>query len=174
MSTTICKKETLVSENSGIYFGVNSLQRNLAETIVRRMKALDDINPYEVARRAHEQITAAGIRKIMKGETNITLDSLVIIAEALDTSAVELLAEALGGAAQKSAGVQEASAVRIMGKIRSLPSEIQKSLEIQIAALGKAYGTGSSRKALQPKGEPPKQRIPIVKVNDWAPENKKK
>lgn len=78
-----------------MYFGVNSLRRYIAEAISRRMRELGDLNPSQVAKRSHDQITPAGVRNILKAESGVMVETLVIVAEALDTTAPLLLIEAL-------------------------------------------------------------------------------
>jgi hypothetical protein len=95
MSTTFSKKESTLFENSAICFGVNSLRNAIAEAIRRRMEVLGDLNPSQVAKRSRDKITPAGVRNILKAESGVMVETLVIVAEALGTTAPELLLEAL-------------------------------------------------------------------------------
>jgi transcriptional regulator with XRE-family HTH domain len=93
MSTKFFKKETPFSKNSGIYFGVNSLRRALAEVIKARMARAGELNPNQLAIRT--DVSAPAIRKVLSGEHGMMVETLVTIAGALDTTAPELLLEAL-------------------------------------------------------------------------------
>src|SRR5688572_21734367 len=92
MSTTFFIKETTVAGNSGMYSVVNSLRERLAGALSRRM---GDLNPNDVARKSQPGITSAGIRKILKGESDLKVETLVILAKAVGTTAPEILVEAL-------------------------------------------------------------------------------
>lgn len=92
MSTKISIKETFVSGNCCIWFGVNSLPQRLAQVIHRHM---GDRNPNDLARKVKGEITSAGIRKVLKGESDVRLETLVVLAKALDTTAPLLLLEAM-------------------------------------------------------------------------------
>jgi hypothetical protein len=144
MSTTFSKKETSVTKNCGMYFGVNSLQKDIAEVISRRMKALGNLNPNQVEKRSKGEISSAGIRKILKGETGIMVDSLLIIAKALDTSPIELLAEALKLSENNQPAVVDAKLSRVLGKLSVLPLDVFNILEVEVDALHLKFASESS------------------------------
>ncbi|MFN2413827.1 MAG: hypothetical protein ABR603_01665 [Pyrinomonadaceae bacterium] len=52
-------------------------------------------NPNDLARKVKDEITSAGIRKVLKGESDVRLETLVVLAKALDTTAPLLLLEAM-------------------------------------------------------------------------------
>lgn len=58
---------------------------------------MGDKNPNDLARKARDEITSAGIRKVLKGESDVRLETLVVLAKALDTTAPLLLLEAMSG-----------------------------------------------------------------------------
>src|SRR5688500_924693 len=105
MSTRISLKETRVSGNCCIWFGVNSLQQRLAQAINRHM---GDRNPNDLARKVKDEITSAGIRKVLKGESDVRLETLVVLAKALDTTAPLLLLEAMRGEEDEQADERNA------------------------------------------------------------------
>jgi hypothetical protein len=147
MSTTISKKETLVSGNCCIWFGVNSLQQRLAQVISRRM---GDQNPNDLARKVRDEITSAGIRKVLKGESDVRLETLVVLAKALDTTAPLLLLEAMSG----EDGV-EATPERVrvelqqMGEdYKDIPRQCQKDVRDLLAVLRNNHSISGRRERL--------------------------
>lgn len=63
---------------------------------------MGDLNPYDVARRSNNRITPQGVSKIVKGESDLKVETLVILAEALGTTAPELLIKALSPASENA------------------------------------------------------------------------
>lgn len=137
MSTIFSELETTVSENCSIYFRVNSLRESLGETILRLMAKEGIANPKALAEKA--KLSAPGVRKIIAGENDVMLDSLVAIAGALNTDVPELLIEAMRVNPDTKA-IREHRADRITAKLSTLPPELQTAIESQINALIKTKG----------------------------------
>lgn len=105
---------------------MNSLRQKLAGVISRRM---GDLNPNDVARKSHAGITAPGLRKILKGESDLKVETLVVIAKALGATAPELLVEALK---ENPADVGDAKSTvehaRLIEMYSDIPRQCQKDV----------------------------------------------
>jgi hypothetical protein len=139
MSTIFSKKESTLSENSGIYFGVNSLRQAIADVIRRRMRELGDLNPNQVAKRVSGRITPAGVRNILKAESGVMVESLVVVADALETTAPELLIEAMRMSEGNVSALSDVRVARMAEKIAGMPVDVQKILEVQVNSLSRTF-----------------------------------
>lgn len=126
-----------------MYSGVNSLRTKLASAITRRM---GESNPNDVARRTHPTITSAGIRKILKGESDLKVETLVILAKAVGTTAPELLVEALE---ENPADLGDAKSTvehaRLIEMYSDIPRQCQKDVMDLLAVLQRNHSISARR-----------------------------
>jgi hypothetical protein len=159
MSTPFFNMETCVSENCSIFRSVNSLRKRLAETIGRKMEQAG-YNANEIERRSRSRITAPGVRKVLSGESGVLVETLVTLARAIDTTAPELLAEALslemGESAERVA--RAAGEARLLAHYNALPPAQRRDAEAVVAGLARLHGGGADTVEIAEVDEAPARK----------------
>lgn len=132
---------------------MNSLQHRLAHVIARRMGGQ---NPNDLARKVRNEITSAGIRKVLKGESDVRLETLASLAKALDTTAPLLLLEAMRGEEvegmdedERAKAEREQVELHYIGeKYVDIPRQCQKDVKDLITVLQSNHSISRRRERL--------------------------
>ncbi len=111
---------------------------------------MGEMNPYDVARRANNRITPQGVSKIVKGESDLKVDTLVLLATALNTTAPELLLRALepheGATPDAKAQVEHK---QIIEDYDDIPPQCQKDVRDLLRVLRQNHSVSQRRERQQ-------------------------